>query len=59
MEKRPAESENGENGSAENGAKKAKLDPECGRLLFCGNTDWELVRILLPVWRRNRLISVG
>jgi len=42
MEKRPAESENEENGSSENGAKKAKLDPECGRLLFCGSTDWEL-----------------
>jgi len=37
--KRPAE--NGENGdSAENGGKKAKLDPECGTLLFCGTTEW-------------------
>ena len=42
MEKRPAESENGDS----NGAKKAKLDPECGRLLFCGSTDWEFVSIL-------------
>eukprot|EP00088_Acartia_fossae_P062419 TRINITY_DN7533_c0_g1_i1.p1 TRINITY_DN7533_c0_g1~~TRINITY_DN7533_c0_g1_i1.p1 ORF type:complete len:478 (+),score=139.26 TRINITY_DN7533_c0_g1_i1:92-1525(+) len=43
MEKRPAEQENGEeNGAGENGAKKAKLDPECGRVLFCGSTDWEL-----------------
>ena len=42
MEKRPAESE--ENGGGENGAKKAKLDPECGRLLFCGSTNWELMQ---------------
>ncbi|XP_023340146.1 protein RCC2 homolog isoform X2 [Eurytemora carolleeae] len=41
MEKRPAEDE--ENGEGENGAKKAKLDPECGRLLFCGSTNWEYV----------------
>jgi len=41
MEKRPVD-DNEENGAAENGAKKAKLDPECGRLLFCGSTDWEL-----------------
>lgn len=40
MEKRPAENE--ENG-AENGAKKAKLDPDCGRLLFCGSTHWDLM----------------
>lgn len=45
MEKRPAESENGDSNGAEKGAKKAKLDPECGRLLFCGNTDWEFVSI--------------
>jgi len=42
LEKRPAESE--ENGGGENGAKKAKLDPECGRLLFCGSTNWELMQ---------------
>jgi len=36
--KRPAE--NGANGDSENGAKKSKLDPECGRLLFCGTTEW-------------------
>jgi len=41
MEKRPADSENGDSNGAENGAKKAKLDPDCGRLLFCGSTDWE------------------
>lgn len=39
MEKRPAETE--DNGAPENGAKKAKLDPECGKLLFCGSTNWE------------------
>jgi len=37
--KRPAE--NGANGdSTANGGKKAKLDPDCGVLLFCGTTDW-------------------
>ena len=41
MEKRPAE--DAENGDGENGAKKAKLDPECGKLLFCGSTNWEYV----------------
>ena len=41
MEKRPAEDV--ENGDGENGAKKAKLDPEGGRLLFCGSTNWEYV----------------
>ena len=40
--KRPAE--NGSNGDAENGAKKSKLDPDCGRLLFCGTTEWHNVR---------------
>ena len=40
--KRPAE--NGANGDSENGAKKSKLDPECGRLLFCGTTEWHNVR---------------
>jgi hypothetical protein len=43
MEKRPAEAENGDaDGSA---AKKAKKDPECGVLLFCGSTNWEAVSI--------------
>jgi len=37
--KRPAE--NGANGASENGAKKYKLDPDCGRLLFCGTTEWQ------------------
>lgn len=38
--KRPAENE--ENGdSPANGGKKAKLDPECGTLLFCGTTEWQ------------------
>jgi len=43
MEKRAAE-ENEENGDA--GGKRAKLDPDCGTLLFCGATDWE--KILKP-----------
>lgn len=45
MEKRAAE-ENGENGHGANGesnGKRAKLDPDCGRLLFCGSTEWEKV----------------
>jgi len=36
--KRPAENE--ANGDSANGGKKAKLDPECGALLFCGTTEW-------------------
>ena len=55
MEKRPADSE--ANGAAENGAKKVKLDPECGRLLFCGSTNWHLVgcikKKILLVFRRE------
>ena len=39
--KRPAE--NGSNGSSSE-AKKAKLDPDCGKLLFCGTTEWHNVR---------------
>lgn len=35
--KRPAE--NGSNGDSSD-AKKAKLDPDCGKLLFCGTTEW-------------------
>jgi len=35
--KRPAE--NGSNGNSSE-AKKAKLDPDCGKLLFCGTTEW-------------------
>ena len=38
--KRPAE--NGSNGSSTE-AKKAKLDPECGVMLFCGTTEWQNV----------------
>ena len=33
--------------SSENGGKKAKLDPECGTLLFCGTTVWHNVGYLL------------
>ena len=40
--KRPAENE--ANGDTANGGKKAKLDPECGALLFCGTTEWHNVR---------------
>jgi len=36
--KRPAE--NGSNGNSTE-AKKAKLDPECGVMLFCGTTEWQ------------------
>jgi len=36
--KRPAD-ENGSNGDSTE-AKKAKLDPSCGALLFCGTTEW-------------------
>ena len=39
--KRPAE--NGSNGNSSD-AKKAKLDPDCGKLLFCGTTEWHNVR---------------
>ena len=39
--KRPAE-ENGSNGSSTE-AKKAKLDPDCGALVFCGTTEWHNV----------------
>ena len=38
--KRPAE--NGSNGDSTD-AKKAKLDPDCGSLLFCGTTEWQNV----------------
>jgi hypothetical protein len=30
----------GSNGSSANGDKKARLDPQCGTLVFCGTTDW-------------------
>ena len=40
--KRPAE--NGSNGDSTE-AKKAKLDPDCGALLFCGTTEWQNVKI--------------
>ena len=40
--KRPAE--NGSNGDSTD-AKKAKLDPDCGALLFCGTTEWQNVKI--------------
>ena len=43
--KRPAD-ENGSNGDSTE-AKKAKLDPSCGALLFCGTTEWHNVRIFL------------
>jgi len=36
--KRPVE--NGADGDSEHGVKKSKLDPDCGRLLFCGTTEW-------------------
>lgn len=39
--KRPAE--NGSNGDSSD-SKKAKLDEECGALLFCGTTEWHNVR---------------
>lgn len=39
MEASKRKAENGSNGDA-NGDKKAKLDPECGRLVYCGVTDW-------------------
>ena len=39
--KRPAE--NGSNGDSTD-AKKAKLDPDCGSLLFCGTTEWQNVK---------------
>ena len=39
--KRPAE--NGANGDSTE-AKKAKLDPDCGALLFSGTTEWHNVR---------------
>ena len=39
--KRPAE--NGSNGDSTD-AKKAKLDPDCGALLFCGTTEWQNVK---------------
>jgi len=48
MEKRAAE------GSEENGdveAKRAKLDPDCGTLLFCGATEWD--KILKPGIMKN------
>ena len=45
--KRPADS--GANGDSDNGAKKSKLDPECGRLLFCGTTEWHNVRADLSI----------
>ena len=32
-----------ENGASEHGVKKSKLDPDCGRLLFCGTTEWHNV----------------
>ena len=41
--KRPAE--NGSNGDSTD-AKKAKLDPDCGALLFCGTTEWQNVKNL-------------
>ena len=41
--KRPAD-ENGSNGDSTE-AKKAKLDPSCGALLFCGTTEWHNVSI--------------
>jgi len=37
--KRPAE--NGENGDSITNGKKAKLDADCGVLLFCGTTEWQ------------------
>jgi len=37
--KRPAE--NGANGESETNGKKAKLDPDCGVILFCGTTEWQ------------------
>ena len=40
--KRPAE--NGSNGNSTE-AKKAKLDPECGVMLFCGTTEWQNVSL--------------
>ena len=43
--KRPAE--NGSNGDSTD-AKKAKLDPDCGSLLFCGTTEWQNVRKKFP-----------
>ena len=39
--KRPAD--NGSNGDSTD-AKKAKLDPDCGALLFSGTTEWHNVR---------------
>ena len=47
--KRPAE--NGSNGDSTD-AKKAKLDPDCGALLFCGTTEWKNVR------NKHRLFSI-
>ena len=53
--KRPAE--NGSNGDSTE-AKKAKLDPDCGALLFCGTTEWQNVRkyFLFPNFNN---VSVG
>jgi len=42
MEKRAAE-ENGHGANGDTNGKRAKLDPDCGRLLFCGTTEWEKV----------------
>jgi hypothetical protein len=42
MEKRPAEEDANGDGDGSS-AKKAKKDPECGVLLFCGSTNWEAV----------------
>ena len=42
--KRPVE--NCSNGDSEQRIKKPKLDPDCGRLLFCGTTEWHNVYLV-------------
>ena len=54
--KRPAD-ENGSNGDSTE-TKKAKLDPSCGALLFCGTTEWHNVRIIfIQYWYSTYRVS--
>ena len=43
MEKRKPE-DHQSNGDA--GGKRAKMDPDCGTLVFCGSTEWHCVGFL-------------
>jgi hypothetical protein len=55
MEKRPAEAAANGDADGSSSAKKAKKDPDCGLLLFCGSTNWEAVSSSNPI----RHVQVG